>query len=398
MADGLDRLLLDAVVGRDHQHHDVGDVGAARAHRGEGLMARRVDEGDALAALQHDLVGADMLGDAAGLAAHHVGLAQRVEERGLAVIDMAHDGDDGRPRDQRFGLVALIAAQSDLDVGLGDAADLVAELGDDDLGGVGVDRLVDGRHHAHADERLHHVGAALGHAVGQFLHRDVLGHHHVAHDLALVLELLQRALLLALAVAADRGEAALALALVVVQHLGDGELAGAAARLVAARDGRRLLDLDARAGALGGRFLLGLLVGLDLARRGQRRDLGGGGLAGALGHLAARILLNLLGLAPRLILDAARLLVDLAAGLLLGAAMGLVFGLAAWLALRRGAASSRSCSASMTAFWRASSSARIAPFKARARCARSSAVRPCGRTIGRRAGAAAGAADAAGAS
>ncbi len=52
VADRLDRLLHDAVVGRDHQHDDVGDVGAARAHRGEGLVARRIDEGDLLAAVR----------------------------------------------------------------------------------------------------------------------------------------------------------------------------------------------------------------------------------------------------------------------------------------------------------------------------------------------------------
>ena len=52
VADRLDRLRHDAVIGGHHQHHDVGDVGAARAHRGEGLVARRVDEGDLLAVVQ----------------------------------------------------------------------------------------------------------------------------------------------------------------------------------------------------------------------------------------------------------------------------------------------------------------------------------------------------------
>ena len=50
VADRLDRLLLDAVIGGDDQHDDVGHVGAARPHRREGLVARRIDEGDALAA------------------------------------------------------------------------------------------------------------------------------------------------------------------------------------------------------------------------------------------------------------------------------------------------------------------------------------------------------------
>ncbi len=47
VVDRLDGLRHDAVVGGDHQHDDVGDLGAARAHRGEGLVARRVEEGDA---------------------------------------------------------------------------------------------------------------------------------------------------------------------------------------------------------------------------------------------------------------------------------------------------------------------------------------------------------------
>ncbi len=47
----VDRLLglrLDAVVGGDHDHGDVGDARAAGAHRGECLVARRVQEGDRL--------------------------------------------------------------------------------------------------------------------------------------------------------------------------------------------------------------------------------------------------------------------------------------------------------------------------------------------------------------
>ena len=38
------------------------------AHLGEGLVARRVEEGDLRLVGQADLIGADMLGDAAGLA------------------------------------------------------------------------------------------------------------------------------------------------------------------------------------------------------------------------------------------------------------------------------------------------------------------------------------------
>ena len=53
VADGLDRLRHDAVVGRHHQHDDVGDLGAARAHGGEGGVAGGVDEGDLAAERRH---------------------------------------------------------------------------------------------------------------------------------------------------------------------------------------------------------------------------------------------------------------------------------------------------------------------------------------------------------
>ena len=50
-------------------------------------------------------VGADVLGDAAGFAGGDVGLADDVEQRGLAVVHVAHDGDDGRARLEFLRLV-----------------------------------------------------------------------------------------------------------------------------------------------------------------------------------------------------------------------------------------------------------------------------------------------------
>ncbi len=54
-------------------------------------MARGVDEGD-LAVADHDR-RTDVLRDAAGLAGHHAGVADGVQKPGLAVVDVAHDGD-----------------------------------------------------------------------------------------------------------------------------------------------------------------------------------------------------------------------------------------------------------------------------------------------------------------
>ena len=57
-------------------------------------MAWRVDEGNLGARRSSDLVSTDVLRDAAGLACGDVGRTNRIEQRGLAMVDMTHDSDD----------------------------------------------------------------------------------------------------------------------------------------------------------------------------------------------------------------------------------------------------------------------------------------------------------------
>ncbi len=94
--DRLLRLRHDAVVRGDDEYRDVRRLRAAGAHGGERLVAGRVEEGDP-AAVELDLVGADVLRDAAGLGVDHRRLADGVEQRRLAVVDVAHDRDHRRP-------------------------------------------------------------------------------------------------------------------------------------------------------------------------------------------------------------------------------------------------------------------------------------------------------------
>ena len=51
------------------------------------------------------VVRADVLRDAARLARRHLGAADVIEQRSLAVVDVAHDGDHGRTRQLRLGRV-----------------------------------------------------------------------------------------------------------------------------------------------------------------------------------------------------------------------------------------------------------------------------------------------------
>ena len=75
------------------------------------------------------LVGTDVLGDAAGLFLADVGLTDGVQQSGLAVVDVTHDGDHRRTALQ-VGLVALVLAVGEVE-GLQQFAVLV--LGADDL-------------------------------------------------------------------------------------------------------------------------------------------------------------------------------------------------------------------------------------------------------------------------
>src|SRR6516165_3681290 len=126
-ASGLSILFIATTIGTSaaraceiasaDEDHDVGRLGAARAHRRERGVARRVEEGDG-STRRVDVVGADVLRDAARLAGGDAAPADVVEERRLAVIDVAHHGYDRGARlllralalrllEERLGVVEL---------------------------------------------------------------------------------------------------------------------------------------------------------------------------------------------------------------------------------------------------------------------------------------------------
>ena len=168
VVDRLFGLRHDAVVGGDDDDGDVGDLGAAGAHRGEGGVAGRVEEGDRLLVVM-DLVGADVLGDAPGLAGGDLGLADRVEQRGLAVVDVAHDRHHGRPVDEAL-LGVLELGRLGLLLGGGDDLDLAVVLVGDRLDRLVGEGLGEGRHLPHRHQLLDHLGAAQAEQLGDLAH------------------------------------------------------------------------------------------------------------------------------------------------------------------------------------------------------------------------------------
>ena len=180
VVDGFEGLRHDAIVGRHHQDDDIGDLGAAGTHAGEGFVTGGVDEDD-LAALHLHLVGADVLGDAAGFAAGHVGFADGVEQRGLTVIDVAHDGDHGSARYQILGVLGFLHRLHGFDFvadGGGGGAEIARHFG----GELGIERLVDGHEDAAVHQLLHHQVGLHVELFGKLLDRDAFGDGDLAAD------------------------------------------------------------------------------------------------------------------------------------------------------------------------------------------------------------------------
>ncbi len=181
----LDGLRHDAVVRRDDQHDDVGDVRAAGAHGAERRVAGRVEERDlrqllfAFRVRHGNGVGADVLRDAAGLARRDVRFADDVEQRGFAVVNVAHDGDDRRARLEIFRLVVNVEFDFFLDR-VDDAFALRplfhfkletvfrAKL----LGDFFVNRLVDGGENAQLDQIADDDERLLFELLGEFADDD----------------------------------------------------------------------------------------------------------------------------------------------------------------------------------------------------------------------------------
>ena len=161
VVDCLDRLRHNAVVRCDDENCHVRDLRTARTHRRERLMARRIKEDDLLA-LTDDLIGTDVLGDAARLMRADGSVANGIEQRGLAVIDVPHDGDDRRAILERLRVVLDLRDQRRVDIRR-QFLRRHAELCRDEGCCIVVDLLIDARHDAHQHELLDDVRRRVAH-------------------------------------------------------------------------------------------------------------------------------------------------------------------------------------------------------------------------------------------
>src|SRR5712692_2776618 len=162
---GVGLGLVD-LVDRDDDRH------VRRARVVEGLLARRVQEGHLPVRGRH-LIGTDMLRDPAELLFGDLRLPDGVQERCLAVVDVAHHRDHRRAQRELTRIEVFLVDdvtfhRTDFDVDV--------ELVGHELGGRGVEQLVERRHHTEIDERLDHFARFPAHLLGELADRDRLVH------------------------------------------------------------------------------------------------------------------------------------------------------------------------------------------------------------------------------
>ena len=182
VVDRLDGLRHNAVIGCYDQNGDIGYLRTACTHGGKRSVTRGIEEGDRLAA-NLNAVCADVLGNAAGLALDDLGLADRVEQRGLAVVNVTHNNNDRIARLQFLFLVLVLIEQLLLDGNVYFLLNLAAHFLCNDGCGIVVDHLGDGRHNAQLDETLDNIRCGALHTGSQLTDGNLLRNHYLYRNL-----------------------------------------------------------------------------------------------------------------------------------------------------------------------------------------------------------------------
>ena len=138
VVDGLDGLRHHSIVSGHHDDTQVRDLGTTGTHGGEGLVTRGVQERDLTTVGKTYLVSTDVLCDTG----NDVGLADVVLQRGLTMVNVTHDCNDGVTRLQIFFAINLLIFRifSICTDKLHLESEFFCQQGD----GLGIQSLVDG--------------------------------------------------------------------------------------------------------------------------------------------------------------------------------------------------------------------------------------------------------------
>ena len=104
VVDSFNGLRHNAVICCYDKHCNIRNLGTSGAHGRESFMTRGIQECN-LVSLVANLVSTDTLGNAAGFVHGHIGLAQSIQQGGLAVVYVAHNGNHCRSGLQETGII-----------------------------------------------------------------------------------------------------------------------------------------------------------------------------------------------------------------------------------------------------------------------------------------------------
>ena len=147
VVDGFNGLRHDTVVRCHYQDSDIGDARAARSHRSERFVSRRIQECD-VAVVDVDPVSTDVLCDAACLGGSNAGMSDIVQQGSLTVVNVTHYNDNRVAGLQALGVVGGILEQTFLDCHNNFLFYLCAEFLSNEGSSVEVDGFVQVSHNA----------------------------------------------------------------------------------------------------------------------------------------------------------------------------------------------------------------------------------------------------------
>ena len=167
MSDGLLCLRHDVVISSYNDNGNIRYLSTTGTHSGKGLVTRRIQEGHMASVWQCHVIGTDVLRNTTGLTGNNIGLTDIVQQRGLTVVNMTHDGNNGSAWNQIFlSILHFRYSLANLSTYIFSSK---AELLSHKVDGLGIHTLVDADH----DTNLH-TGT------------DNLSYRHVHHGSQLV--------------------------------------------------------------------------------------------------------------------------------------------------------------------------------------------------------------------
>ena len=109
MSDSLLGSWHHRVIGCDDDDGDIGSLGTTGTHGGKRLVTWSIKEGYLATAFQGHTIGTDMLGNTTRLTGNHIGIADIVEQRGLTMVYVTHDGYDWSTWNQVVLIIHFLA-------------------------------------------------------------------------------------------------------------------------------------------------------------------------------------------------------------------------------------------------------------------------------------------------